>query len=450
MTGAGLEDGAPRALVVRTGPALRGSFRPPGDKSITHRAYLFALLGAGETRVVDPNLGEDCERTSAACAALGVRIERSADPCVLLSNRGLSAPQQPLDCGNSGTTLRLLAGILASQSFEVTLIGDRSLSRRPLDRVIEPLRAMGAVLTAAEGDRFAPLHVRGATLRGCAHRLAVSSAQVASALCFAGWRASGETLIEIPGPARDHTERMAAACGLPIEVQAEASGARRLRVRSGSPVTAREFRVPADPSAAAFLLAAAAAAPGAEVTATGLTLNPTRTGFLEVLEAVGAEVIVTSRGEASGDPVGDVTVRGPEQLRAFDIPSEWVPRLVDEVPAWAILASAARGTSRLRGAAELRVKESDRLRTLAEGLTRLGIEVHEAPDGLEIVGGELRGGAIEARNDHRIAMAFAVMGTRAAQPVRIDDARSIATSFPEFESVLARLGGRLEHPAEGR
>lgn len=432
---------------VRRGRALGGRFAPPGDKSITHRAALFGLLAEGATRVTGANPGEDCGRSFAAARALGARIE-GLDGAWVIRGCGatLAAPADAIDCGNSGTSMRLLAGVVAGQRFTTRLFGDASLTKRPMARVIEPLRAMGASIESSEGGR-PPLVVAGRPLRGIVHESKVASAQVATCLLLAGLAASGETSVSLPGPARDHTERMLPAFGVPVEVTAREDGGRVVRVAGGSGLRGCDVQVPGDFSSAAFLLAAAAATPGAEVTATGVSLNPTRTGLLDVIEAMGAEVIVGARRDAAGEPLGDVTVRGPETLRAFDVPAAWVPRLVDEVPAWIVLACAARGTSRVTGASELRVKESDRIVALARNLAAAGIEARELPDGLEVTGGRPHGARIEAHLDHRIVMAFAALGACTDAAVTFDDVSSVATSFPGFFALLASLGAVVEDRA---
>lgn len=442
-------DSVARPLVVRPGPPLRGSFRAPGDKSVTHRGYLFALLAPGITEVLDPNPGDDCERTLAAVRSLGVAVARDQHR-VTFEHHELHAPAAVVDCGNSGSTLRMLAGVLAAQPFRTTLTGDDSLRLRPVARVIEPLRRMGATLSAEAGDRLPPLVIEGARLRGIAYRLPIASAQVASAIELAATFADGPTTIEIPGAARDHTERMLKASGVGVTVEPLAGGGRRVRIEPGAPTGMRRFEVPGDFSSAAFFLAAAAATPGAEVTARGLSLNPTRTAFLEVLAGMGAGVTTSPLGIAGGEPVGDVTVTGPGRLRAFDVPAEWLPRMLDEVPAWAIVAAVAEGISRVSGAAELRVKESDRLAAIAASLRVLGIEATETPDGVSVRGGRPGGGRVAARGDHRIAMAFAVLGTLAGGAIEVDDASAITTSYPGFAGALELLGGRLEHAEGGR
>lgn len=428
-------------------PPLAGRFRPPGDKSITHRALLLGLLAEGETRIGSPNRGADCEGTRALAGALGARVEDAGDALRVQGRAGtLAAPAAALDCGNSGTTLRLLAGILAGQPFRSTLTGDASLSRRPMARIVEPLRRMGARVSARDGDRYPPLVIEGGRLAGIRWTLPVASAQVASCVLLAGLSASGPTVVELPGPARDHTERMLPAFGVAVEVEPRAGLGPRLAVNGPAPLRAAEVAVPADFSAAAFFLAAAAGREGAAVTARGVSLNPTRTGLLDVLVAMGAAVQVEATGTSGGEPRGDVTVTG-RRLAAFDVPPEWVPRMIDEVPAWVVAATAATGTSRLRGARELRVKESDRLSALARGLSSLGVGVVERADGLEVTGGPVEGGTIEAAGDHRIAMAFLALAQGARAPVVVGGADGIATSYPGFLADLAGLGGGAEPEA---
>ena len=443
-------------LTASPGPPLAGSFTPPGDKSITHRACLLALLAPGISEIRGPNPGDDCASTVRCAQELGLEVlaDPAGDPksgTLRLRGRGgpLDEPRRILDCGNSGTTLRLLAGIVATQPFLSVLAGDASLHRRPVGRVVEPLRRMGATVCARDGDRCPPLVVRGARLQAIRYAVPVASAQVATCVLLAGLSAEGETSVELPGPARDHTERMMAAAGIPIRRDELAAGGRRVTVRGPASPQPLSLTVPGDFSAAAFFLAAAAATPGARVTATGVNLNPTRTGLLDVLARMGAAVKVEGARTEAGEERGDVTVVGPAHLAAFEIPPDWVPRLIDEVPAWAVAASAAQGRSRLAGAAELRLKESDRLAVLAANLARLGIRANELLDGIEIEGGGVRGGTVDAAGDHRIAMAFAVLGTRAQSAVTIEDASSIATSYPGFVADLGRLGGVVEPAGAG-
>jgi 3-phosphoshikimate 1-carboxyvinyltransferase len=432
---------------VRRGSRLAGGFTPPGDKSVTHRALLFGLLADGETRVLEANPGEDCDRSARAAAALGANVERVGGGWSVRGTAGeLAEPGGALDCGNSGTTLRLLAGIVARAPFSVRLEGDESLSRRPMRRIAEPLERMGAMVEGRGEACTPPLRVSGGALRGIRHDLPMASAQVATCVLLAGLAASGETCVRLPGPARDHTERMLPAFGVPLEVEPLAGGGRSVTVRGGITPRGATLRVPGDFSAAAFLLAAAAATPGASVTARRVSLNPTRTGFLDVLREMGAGVEVREEpaGAAAGEPAGDVTVTGPERLRAFDVPPAWVPRLVDEAPAWAVVASHAGGISRLRGAGELRVKESDRIAALAEGLRATGIACEEFPDGLAVHGGRAHGGGrIATRGDHRIAMAFAALASRLDEPLWLDDVASVPTSDPGYLATLAALGAEV-------
>ena len=430
---------------VRRGRPLAGSFAPPGDKSITHRAILFGLLAAGTTRIREANPGEDCASSVRAAEALGARITVVPGGWDLQGTGGLLRPAaDAIDCGNSGTTLRLLAGIVAGHPMTTTFIGDASLSRRPMRRIAEPLGRMGAFVRGQGETCTPPLTVEGGPLTGIDYDVPMASAQVATCTLLAGLAATGTTRVTLPGPARDHSERMLPAFGVALECHALASGGRTVAVQGGARLVATDVTVPGDFSSAAFFLAAAACEPGARITARRVNLNPTRTGLLEVLDAMGATVRIENREAAAGEPVGDVTVIGPERLRAFDVPAEWLPRMVDEAPAWAVLAAAADGVSRLQGASELRVKESDRIASLAAGLHAMGLQAEEQPDGLAVTGGTPRGGArIVTHHDHRIAMAFAVLALRCDEPVWFDDLRSVPTSYPAFFDTLAGLGGVL-------
>lgn len=437
-------------LTVHPGPVLSGTLRPPGDKSITHRVIILGVLAGGATRIENPNPGEDCASTLACLRAMGARVSTNAGGALSIEGGSgvLTEPEGILDCGNSGTSLRLLAGALASQRFLAVLTGDASLRRRPVDRVIEPLRRMGARLSARGGDRLPPLVVQGGALRPIRYRLPVDSAQVATAILLAGLAAPGTTSVELRA-ARDHTERLLPAFGVPVVWgEPDQTGVVSRSITGPARPTGIHLRVPGDFSAAAFFLAAAAARPGSRVTAEGVSLNPTRTGLLQVLERMGARVERVPRGEEAGEPVGDVTVIGPDVLVACDLPSAIVPSMVDEIPAWTIAAAAASGTSRVRGAGELRFKESDRLASLRDSLSTLGVLVEETPDGLAITGGAIRRGSVDAAGDHRIAMTLAVLATRAEGPVTIRGAETIPTSFPDFAATLAGLGGCLE-PAVG-
>ncbi|MEO5616852.1 MAG: 3-phosphoshikimate 1-carboxyvinyltransferase [Candidatus Eisenbacteria bacterium] len=430
-------------------PFRSGGLSLPGDKSITHRAILLGALAEGETRITGANSGEDSEASLSAAAALGATVMREPGLLRLGGVAGrLREPLADLDCGNSGTSLRLLAGVVAGAPIHAVLTGDASLRRRPVDRIVFPLRAMGARLSARDGDRFPPLVVDGGGLRGADFDEPTASAQVASCILLAALSAAGPTRVLTLAGVRDHTVHTLRTFG--VRVSADLVTGKPMKIQLEGPQVARatEVSIPGDPSAAAFFLAAAAATPGLSLEARGINLNPTRIGFLEVLARMGAEVEIRPRGEAAGEPVGDVKVTGPAALSATDVPRTLVPAMVDEVPAWAMAAALARGTSRMTGAGELRIKESDRLRVLSENLRVLGIEAHDSADGLTISGGTPRGGRILAHGDHRIAMAFAVLATRADGPVLVDDAASVATSFPGFESAFRSLGGRLDREVD--
>jgi 3-phosphoshikimate 1-carboxyvinyltransferase len=346
-----------------------------------------------------------------------------------------------LDVGNSGTGIRLMAGLLAAHPFFSVLTGDRYLRHRPMRRVAEPLRLMGARIAGRERGTLAPLAIEGTLLSGIAYRSPVASAQVKSSLLLAGLLASGETSVFEPELSRDHTERMLRHLGVPVHAHGTT-----VRLATASAWPARDLSVPGDPSSAAFLLAAAAISPEAEVTVRNVCVNPTRTGFFEVLRAMGARLRVTRRREVCGEPVADLTVAS-SRLRGVDVAPALVPRMIDEFPILAAVALFAKGTTRITGAAELRVKESDRIRTMAAELAKLGGEVRELPDGLEIAGGRpLRGAACASHGDHRVAMSLAVCGGAIPGETRIADTACVATSFPEFWDLMRALGARV---AEG-
>lgn len=429
------------AWIARPGAPLRGRLRVPGDKSVSHRAIMLGALAEGVTRVRGFLEGEDTRATARVFERLGVRIETpDASERIVrgVGLRGLRPPAAPLDCGNAGTGMRLLAGVLAAQPFDSVLIGDASLSRRPMGRVIDPLSRMGALIEAEPGG-LPPLRIRGGrALRGIDYATPVASAQVKSALLLAGLYAQGETVVREPHPTRDYTERMLAAFGWPIEFApgfARIAGGHRLR--------ATEVDVPADFSSAAFFLVAGSVIPGSDLTLEAVGMNPRRTGLLDVLRAMGADIEQTNRREQGGEPVADLVVRHAP-LHGIEVPVDRVPDMIDEFPALFVAAACAEGVTVVRGAAELRVKESDRIAVMAEGLRALGCEVEEAPDGARIVGTPLRGGAVHSRGDHRIAMSFAIAAQRAAAPVRIDDVDNVATSFPGFDELARRAGLALE------
>jgi 3-phosphoshikimate 1-carboxyvinyltransferase len=430
-----------------TGP-LRGTIPVPGDKSISHRALMLGALAIGRTRVTGLLEGEDVLATAAALRALGAAIERGGDGAWSIDGigvGGLAEPADVLDFGNSGTSARLLLGILASHPLCAFATGDASLRRRPMRRVIEPLSRFGAHFLAREGGRL-PLAVAGAkSPLPIEYRLPVPSAQVKSAVLLAGLNAPGETSVVEPQPTRDHTERMLRHFGAQVSVEPIAAGGRRIAVTGQSELAAAPIAVPGDPSSAAFPLVAALIVPGSEVTITGVGVNPLRTGLLESLAEMGADIDFRNRREAGGEPVADLVARAGD-LKGADIPPERAPTMIDEYPVLAVAAACARGKTVMRGLAELRVKESDRLSGIAEGLAACGVRVAVEGDDLVVEGAGRppRGGArIAARLDHRIAMAFLVLGLAAREPVAVDDASPIATSFPNFLALMRGLGAHI-------
>ncbi len=423
---------------------LRGTLRVPGDKSISHRAIMLAALAEGTSHIRGFLEGEDTRATARAFAQMGVRIDSPAPSERVVHGvglHGLRAPQGDVDCGNAGTGMRLLTGLLAAQAFDCTLVGDASLSKRPMRRVIEPLARMGAHIDAQEGG-LPPLRVHGAqALRGIDYTLPVASAQVKSAILLAGLYAEGETRVTEPHPTRDYTERMLSAFGWPIEFTPG-----RATLRGGHRLVATDVDVPADFSSAAFFLVAASVVPGSELRLTRVGMNPRRTGLLQALRLMGADIREENAGEQGGEPVADLLVRHAP-LRGIEVPVELVPDMIDEFPALFIAAAAANGDTIVRGAAELRVKESDRLAAMSAGLRALGIAVDETPDGATIHGGRLGGGSIDSRGDHRIAMSFSIAGLIATGVVQIDDCANVATSFPGFADLANGCGFALTNVA---
>jgi 3-phosphoshikimate 1-carboxyvinyltransferase len=423
-------------LRIEPAPSIRGHFRLPGDKSISHRAALFGALADGATRVHNYSSAADCGSTLECLRALGVRLHREGGE-VTVEGQGPEAWKPPagdLDAGNSGTTLRLLAGALAGRPFRTVLTGDESLRRRPVERVAAPLRAMGATATTTDGRP--PLTIEGGGLRGLTWESPVASAQVKTAVLLAGLQAEGVTTVREPAPSRDHTERMLPVFGAPVE-----RGELTATVRGGTRLRAAEITVPGDASSAAFLVVAALVLPDSEVRLDGVLLSPTRTAFLEILRTMGGRV-ETRLESTDPEPVGSI-VASSSTLRGTTVDPAVVASLIDEVPALAVAACRAEGTFTLTDARELRVKESDRIETLVEGLGRLGARVRELPDGLVVEGGApLRGARVRSHGDHRIAMALAVAALAADGPTEIDGADCVNVSFPEFFSLLARGTGR--------
>jgi len=422
---------------VRPGGALRGRLRVPGDKSISHRAIMLGALAEGVTEVTGFLEGADSLATLRAFRQMGVRIDGPADGRVTVQGvglRGLRPPAGPLDLGNSGTSMRLMAGLLAGQGFDCTLVGDASLSGRPMRRVTEPLARMGARIDATDRGT-APLHIHAVPgLAGIRYEMPVASAQVKSSLLLAGLYAEGETCVTEPAPTRDHTERMLAGFGYAVRRDGN-----RACVRGGGRLTACAIDVPADISSAAFFLVGASIAPGSDLVLEHVGLNPTRTGVLAILRQMGADIVVTSERDVGGEPVGDLRVRAAP-LRGIRIPEDQVPLAIDEFPAVFVAAACAQGETVLTGAEELRVKESDRIQVMADGLATLGVAARPTPDGIVIEGGALGSGRIASHGDHRIAMSFAIAALRAAGAIAIDDCGNVDTSFPGFAGLAAGAG----------
>lgn len=428
--------------IVRFLPAQRlgGTVRVPADKSLTHRALLLAALSSGHTRIRGALDAEDTASTAGAVAACGAAITGELGDEIVVEGRGLHGLRPPpaLDCGNAGTLIRLLPGVLVGQSCDrVVLDGDESLRRRPMERVAEPLRAMGASIWTAPGGT-PPLAVSGGDpLEGRTHELAVASAQVKSCLLLAGLAAHGVTRVIEPGPSRDHTERML-----------EAAGATVLRHDDGAEVTGPvesiqlpDMEIPGDPSSAAPLAVAAALLADPEVRLSGVALNPRRTGFFEVMKRMGADVELRTTGEVAGEPVGDLLIRRADGLTATDVGGLEVPTLIDELPLVALLGALATGTTRVTGAAELRFKESDRIATVAATLRSLGVAVEEAPDGFSVRGsGRIAGGRTDAAGDHRIAMLGAIAGLLSEDGVAVGGFEAVGVSYPGFAADLVALG----------
>ncbi len=424
-------------FAVKPGGSLNGTVRVPGDKSISHRSIMLGSLADGTTEISGFLEGEDSLATLAAFKAMGVRIEGPYDGHVIVHGvglRGLQAPREPLYLGNSGTSMRLLTGLLAGQDFDVELTGDASLSGRPMRRVIDPLAQMGAVVEATAAGT-APLKIRGGQkLKGIAYDMPVASAQVKSCLLLAGLYADGKTCTTEPAPTRDHTERMLVGMGYAVE----RDGAKAC-VEGGGTLRATSIDVPADISSAAFFLVGASIAAGSDLTLEHVGINPTRDGVVDILRRMGANIEVLNECEVGGEPVADLRVRAA-QLKGIQIPEELVPLAIDEFPVLFVAAACAEGQTVLTGAEELRVKESDRIQVMADGLQALGVDAQATPDGMVINGGHIGGGSVNSHGDHRIAMAFAMAALRAEGDIHIDDCANVNTSFPGFVNLARDCG----------
>lgn len=428
-----------KSVTLRPAGPLRGETSVPGDKSISHRALILSSQSRTECTINGLSRGRDVLDTCRTLRALGVTVSNWEDEPVSVAGVGAggwSEPEGVLDFGNSGTGLRLMAGLLAAHPFFCVLSGDRYLRRRPMMRIVEPLRLMGAGIEGRQGGKFPPLAVMGHNLQGITYRTPVASAQVKSAVLLAGLLAGGRTEVTEPSLSRDHTERMLCHLGAAVE----RSGT-QVSLRGPQQLEGREIAVPGDPSAAAFLLAAALIVPDSEVTVRNICVNPTRTGFFDILRDMEADITFANEQEKSGEPVADVTAR-TSTLTGTEISPDMVPRTIDEFPVLSVLALFARGKTVFSGAEELRFKESDRISSMAAELSRLGGRVLERPDGLEITGGaSLSGADCHSRGDHRVAMALAVAGCAIKDVVTVADTACVNTSFPGFWSTLNNLGG---------
>ncbi len=424
-------------LIIHPSRGLRGEVAPPGDKSLSHRAVMFSAIAGGETRISGFLRGEDTLNTLKAIRMLGIAVEEEGGDGLVVHGKGLDGLAEPagvLDLGNSGTGMRMLAGLLAGQRFFSVLTGDRYLVRRPMGRIVEPLRRMGALIDGRAEGSLAPLAIRGAGqgVRAIEYASSVASAQVKSAVLLCGLFGEGVTSVTEPRKSRDHTERMLRFFGVTVNEQGT-----RVSVAGRQPLAPRgPLMIPADISSAAFFLVAASVVPGSDLVIRNVGINPTRTGIIDILEAMGADIAVEDRREEAGEPVADLRVRH-RRLRGTVVNGDLVPRAIDELPVIAVAAAFADGTTSIREAAELRVKESDRIATIAAGLRALGADVKELPDGLEITGRErLAGTVCESHGDHRIAMSLAVAGLAASGSTTVRDAAWIETSFPGFERML--------------
>jgi len=428
-------------FAVQPGGRLQGTLRVPGDKSISHRSIMFGSLADGVSEIDGFLTGEDCLCTMKAFQAMGVTIETLAPTRLRVHGvglHGLKAPAAALDLGNSGTSMRLMAGLMAAQPFATTLIGDGSLSKRPMRRVVDPLRQMGAQIETTEKGT-APLQISPAGgLHGVQYASPVSSAQIKSCILLAGLYADGVTEVREPEPSRDHTERMLRSFG--VEVDAEPG---RASLRGGQSLRATNVEVPADISSATFFMVGAAIVPGSDVTLTAVGINPTRTGIIDILRRMGASIELTNTRQFGAEPVADIRVRGGA-LHGIEIGGDVVASAIDEFPAVFVAAACASGETVVTGAAELRVKESDRIAAMCDGLTALGVIAEARPDGARIVGGAIGGGIVDSLGDHRIAMSFAIAALRATAPIMILDVANVATSFPGFTELASGAGLVIE------
>ncbi|MGH8719597.1 MAG: 3-phosphoshikimate 1-carboxyvinyltransferase [Burkholderiales bacterium] len=427
-------------FLVQPGGMLTGEINIPGDKSISHRAVMLGAIANGATRISNFLEGEDALATLNIFRDLGVRIEGPKHGEVAIAGvgmHGLKAPSRVLDCGNSGTSMRLLCGILAGQDFDCELTGDESLLRRPMRRVTEPLNLRGARIATFDGG-LPPVRISGqTTLKGITYEIPMPSAQVKSALLLAGLYAQGRTCIIEPAPTRDHTEQMLAAFGCAVT-----RGRNQVSIEGSGELKGNAIHVPADLSSAAFFMVGASLALGSDVTLKEVGINPTRAGVIEILRSMGADILLSNEKTLGSEPVADIRVRHAK-LKGIEIPPTLVANAIDDFPVLFIAAANAEGETQLSGAHELRVKESDRIQTMADGMSALGIRATATEDGMRIIGGAYEGGEVDSRGDHRVAMAFSIAGLRAKEAIVVRDCANVATSFPGFVDVARNAGLRI-------
>ena len=428
---------------------LSGHIRIPGDKSISHRSLMFGALASGETHISGLLEGDDVIHTANAMRAMGAKITKDNDVYVIqgTGNGCLLEPEQPLDFGNAGTGARLTMGLVGTYAMKTRFIGDASLSKRPMGRILDPLRLMGVQVEASEGDRL-PLTLWGAvTPNPITYRVPMASAQVKSAVLLAGLNTPGITTVIEPVMTRDHTEKMLVGFGADLEVETDNDGVRYIHLEGQGELHGQDITIPGDPSSAAFPIVAALITEGSDVTIENVLLNPTRTGLITTLLEMGADISFENKRQTGGEEVADIRVRS-SRLKGVKVPKERAPSMIDEYPVLAVAAAFAEGKTVMEGLAELRVKESDRLAAVANGLKKNGVDCEEGKDFLVVIGDpsakNIGGGTVTTHLDHRIAMSFLVLGLGAAKPVTIDDKRMIATSFPEFMGLMAKLGAHIE------
>jgi len=424
--------------IVKPGGQLSGEFRVPGDKSISHRSIMFGAIADGTTRVTGFLQGEDSLNTLRAFRAMGVEIkgpnEQGEVSIYGVGIDGLKQPAGDIDLGNSGTSIRLMSGLLAGQAFDVVLSGDRSLSKRPMKRVTDPLALMGARVDTEAGGK-PPLRIQGGSvIKGINYKLPMASAQVKSCVLLAGMYAEGKTCVTEPAITRDHTERMLTAFGYPVE-----TNGRQMCIEGGGRLTACNIDVPADISSAAFFLVGASIATKADITLQHVGVNPTRTGVIDILKLMGANIELLNERIVGGEPVADIRVQSAP-LKGIDVPDNLVPLAIDEFPVLFVAAACADGKTVITGAEELRVKESDRIQVMADGLLAIGVDCEATADGMIIKGGTIKGGTVHSRDDHRIAMAFTMAALRAESDITIEDCENVNTSFPDFVGIANRAG----------